>query len=366
MQEIYTQLFQLGLAYPHALHNPEQPWDQTRLIGNNLALTIGDPFNLVVAAGATQPGGARVVSEAISGLADARSAWEAAGLAGLARVQGLPARLGRELFDAITELEHDAFARGYLDLDNSLYPELEWDYSDLQLFAISNNPVLVHDLIHDHDGFVEGGEELLRDLVESRGSSWRTKGDIAVALGKIFGHIIEFTPASDLIERRPDGGPAGTGVIFDLVDILLEEDLKVSGIHVLEAIGPFLPEIMGSIPGSSSPYTPQQVRSILKDLFNDLSPAETEVALAVIVASAIAKVPLTITTADFDGTEPPGIAVGDLLDSLFGPAVGALDDVVGDKEKQAAFWRAALNDAFGLIPLPGSSIARVRDQEGGR
>ncbi len=84
------------------------------------------------------------------------------------------------------------------------------------------------------------------------------------------------------------------------------------------------------------------------------------------MSSAIAQVPVTITSADFDGTEPAGIAVGDLLDWLFGPAVGALDDVVGDKEQQAAFWRAALNDAFGLIPLPGSSIAKFAIKRGVR
>jgi len=366
LQEIYTQLFRLGLAYPYALTNPESPDDQTRLIGNDLALTIGDSFNLVVAAGAKRPAGRRVVSEAIAELADAGNAWEAAGLGGLARVEGLPPGLARELFDAVTDLGHEAFALDLNDRNNSVYPELEWDYQDLQLFVIARNPILVHDLIHDHDGFVDGGERLLRDLVGSKASYWRTEDDIAAALGRIFGHVIEFTAASDLIERRPDGGPDGAGVLFDLVDILLEEDLKVSGIHVLQALGPFLPEIVGAIPGSATPYTPQQVRSILKDLFQDLSPTETEAALVVIVASSIAKVPLTITSADFDGTEPAGIAVGDLLDSLFGPAVGALDDVVDDKETQVAFWRAALNAAFGLIPLPGSSLAKFAIRKGVR
>ncbi len=364
LQGLYTQLFMLGFGYPFEYRDPDRAWDQPQRIGTDLALTIGDPFNLVVSAGVRRPEGRRVVSAAIAELADARDSWEAAGLGGLVRVEGLPPSLARELFDAVSVLEHDTFARSFQDWNNTLYPELEWDYEELQLFAISNSPVLIHDLIHDHGRFVDGGETRLRGLVESKGHYWRTEIDIADALGKIFGHIIEFTPPSDLVERRPDGGPAGTGVLFDLVDILLEEDLKVSGLPVLEALGPFLPEIMGAIPGSTTPYTPQEVRAVLKDLFQDLSSAETEAALGIIVSSVIAQVPVTLTSADFDGTEPAGIAVGDLLDALFGPAVGALDDVVDDKERQMEFWRAALDDAFGLIPLPGPSIAKMAIKRG--
>ncbi len=364
LQDLYTRLFMLGAAYPHELRHPDRPWDQPRLIGTDLARTIGEPLNLVVSAGASRAEGRRVVSAAIAELSDARDAWEAAGLAGLVRVEGLPPSLAHEVFDAVSVLEHDTFARSFQDWNNTMYPELEWDYEELRLFAIANNPVLIHDLIHDHDRFVDGGDALLRELIESKGNYWRTEVDIAESLGKIFGHIIEFTPTSELVERRLDGGPAGTGVLFDLVDILLEADLKVTGLPVLAALGSFLPEIVGATPGSATPYTPQEVRAVLEDLFQDLSPAETDEALAIIVSSAIAQVPTTITSADFDGTEPAGIAVGDLLDALFGPAVGALDDVVDDKERQAAFWRSALDDAFGLIPLPGPSIAKTAIKQG--
>ena len=364
LQNVYTELFMLGLAYPFVPDNPDDASDR-RMIGGHLDLTVGNPFNRLVAAGSSSPDGRRVIGETIDLAADADNAWDLAALGGLVRVEGLPPNLARRLFEAVDQLDPYMFT-SFMDRDNSMYPELEYDVADLRLFVIANNPILIHDLIHDHGEFVDGGEELLAELIESNGYYWRTDQEIGELLSKIFGHIIEFTPDSQLIERRTDGGPGSTGVVFDLVDLLLDNDLKVPGHHVLAAIGPHLPEIIGSVPGSSSPYSAQDVRAILEDLFEDLSPAQTEEALQIIVASAIAKVPITITSADFDGTEPAGIAVGDLLDSLFGPVVGALDDIVKDDEEQAAFWRAAINDAFGLIPIPGSSVAKFAIKRGVR
>ena len=92
-----------------------------------------------------------------------------------------------------------------------MYPEIEWDFADLRLFVIGNNPILIHDLIHDHHGFVDGGEELLGDLVETKGFYWRTDEEIGKLLGKVFSHIVEFTAAADLVNALSNGRPGTTG-----------------------------------------------------------------------------------------------------------------------------------------------------------
>jgi len=123
---------------------------------------------------------------------------------------------------------------------------------------------------------------------------------------------------------------------------------------------------MGSIPGSSERYSPSEVRAILKDLLEDLSPSEIEDALTIVTASAIAQLPITITTGDFDGSGRANWSVPNLLDSLFGPTAGAIEDIVKDDAEAAAFWRDAMNQAFGLIPIPGNAVAKWAIKRGVR
>lgn len=359
LRNAYTELFMLGLEYPHDIHR-----DGSRVIGDDIATTIGTPFNLVVGAATERPEGRRVVARAIDELADADDAWDVAAVAGLARVEGLGPNLARSLLEVIEDLDPTQFHAGWGDLDNTMYPEIEWDFTDLRLFVIANNPVLIHDLIHDHHDFVDGGEEQLRDLIETNGYYWRTDEAIGELLGKVFAHIIEHTPPDELVHSLPSGRPATTGVIFDLVDLLLEQDLKVPGHHVLAAIGPLLPEVMGAVPGSSRRYSPDELRSILKDLFEDLSSSQVEEAMAIIITAAVDEAPISITSADFSGPFPAGNPVGDYLDAIFGPASGALDDVIDDRNKQAEMWRSVLTDAFGLIPLPGSTVVKFAIKRG--
>lgn len=363
---VYEQLFMLGLTYPMNETLGTTEYDPAQSIGFDLTDVIGDPFNQVVSAGAQRPAGEQIVIDAIDLAANASTAWGAAAFAGLARANKLPDDVAVHLLDTVQNVGYLGYANGIQDLDNSLYPDLEYDVDALELTAIGNNPILIEELIFGPDGFVPGGEELLADLLETNGYSDATDTDIGDSLGSIFEHIVASTPPDELVERDRDGTPSNTGVVFDLIDLVLDNDLKVPGLAIMEAIGPFLPEIMGSIPGTESKYTPTEVRSILKDLFEDLSPSQVEAALTIVVDTTLAKLPLTITSVDFNGGSPAGIAVGDMLDQLFGPVAGSLRDVVKDEEERAAFWRSAANDAFGLIPIPGNALAKLVIKKGVR
>ena len=356
VQDVYTKIFQLGFSYPLNPTLGTDNFDATRYVGGDLAGLIGDPFNQLVAAGAQGSDGRRVVLDALDRGAGAENPWEAAVLAGLARAEDLPDDVAVRLLEVVKTLDPSDFATGLQDLDNTAYPELEYDIELLELFAISNNSGLMKSYVYGPDGFVPGGAARLADMLETNGFYYRSDADIGAALGDIIERIIATTPKDDLIVIDGRGRMTEEGVVYDIVQLLLDNDLKVSGASIFEQLAPFLPEIATAFPGTESPFDEQQVRALFKDLFNDMSRTELDAALALMVESAVSRIP-DLQPGTFDIKRDPEQIIGSLLDGVLGPASGAIEDIIGDDKEREAFWEGALNSAFGLVPLPGGKVA---------
>ena len=192
-----------------------------------------------------------------------------------------------------------------------------------------------------------------------------SRDEVSAALGDIVARIIENTPDADLIVNGPNGQMTEDGVLYVIVQLLLDNDLKVSGFAVFEQLAPYLPEITQAFPGTNSPFDEGDIRDLFKDLFNDMSSEELEQALVLLVNSAVSRVS-DLGPDIFDINAHPDQILGDLFDGILGPAKGAVEDIIGDRGDRDAFWAGVFNSVFGLGPDSRRQGRWARHQTGGR
>jgi hypothetical protein len=200
-------------------------------------------------------------------------------------------------------------------------------------------------------------EEIERGPWDNENVLFPEHHDVDDAIQSVITHIIELTPERGLIDVLPDGSIPGIGVIFDLAAILAERGIKVDDLDLLTAIAPYLPDLAGANIAAGSLISTQQYRAVLENLLEDLSPEQTEQALAIIAQSAIDRITDVITVGDFSLNTSPDQLLGELLDNVFGPVVGALEDVHGDREAAAVLLTQVLTTIVGIAPTPESKVA---------
>lgn len=345
----YARLHDLGYPYP-VLPTPDHPLLEPDLQG------VIEAFGLVVTQGVKRPGAAAVIVEVIE-IADE---WPilrgVAPLAGLARVDNLPPDVADRLLEALRNLEDRDLPNDNRSPTNVAYPGLPTKTELLIAVLFGGNPDLVTRHIYGPDGFVDGGEELLGDLIETDARNDVIGTEVSEALGNVIQRIIDQTPTGALVVINDRLDQNGEGVIFDIVQLLLDHDFKVGGLGVIEALAPFLPVLTGAYPGASTPFDPDEIGDLYFDLFNDMSAAEVEDALATILAGTLARFD-DLDPSEFSGGTRPDIELGQLLDGVLGPATAAIERTVKDEKQRMAIWEAAINQAFGLLPLPGGKLA---------
>lgn len=306
LEDVYTRLFILGHNYPINPTVGTADFDPDHQLGLDLADLILDPFDALVGAGAQHPDGAAIVSEVIERGPDHTYDFDLAAIQGLSGVSTLPLGMQHQLLDVLLVIDHQGIESGPFDTENVLFP----------------------------------GNDDVDDAIQS-----------------VVVHIIELTPEDELIEVLPDGSNSDSGVIFELAAILAGTDIHVDDLELLEAVAPYLPELSGGLPHAGASTSPRQYRALIKNLLEDLSPEQVEEALAIIAQSAIDRVTDVVSTGNIAGGNSPGNNLRGLLDDVFGPVVGALEDIHGDSERAADQLAQVLTTIAGLAPSPESKIA---------
>ncbi len=352
----YARLHDLGYPYP-VLEAPDHP-----RLEPDLPAVI-EAFGLIVTQAVKRPGASAVIEQVIDDAGEWPILRYVAPLAGLARVDNLPDDLADQLLAALRELEDRDLHLDTMRPTNVAYPGLPTKTESLVAVLFGGNPRLVTRYIYGPDGFVEGGEQLLGDLIETRVRNDVMGAEVSEALGDVIQRIIDQTPQSELVEIDANRNQTGDGVVFDLVRLLLDHDFKVSGLGVLEALAPYLPVVTGAYPNSETPFSDEQIGDLYFDIFNDMTTEEVETALALILSGALARFD-EFDPGEFGSGRRPDIEIGQLLDGVLGPATAAIENVVGGREERAAIWRKALGQAFGLLPLPGGQVTKLIIRQG--
>ncbi len=346
--ELYGRLHDLGYPYP-VPETPTHPHLDPDLSG------VIEAFGLVVTQGVKRPGAEAVIRQVIETADDWPILRGVAPLAGLARVDNLPPALADQLLEALRRLDDRDLPNDTMLPTNVAYPGLPVRTESLIAVLFGGNPDLVTRHIYGPAGFVDGGEELLGDLIETRVRNDIIGAEVSEALGDVIQRIIDQTPQEALVEID-DLEQTGKGVVFDLVRLLLDHDFKVSGLGVVEAMAPYLPILTGAYPGSTTPFAPDEIGDLYYDLFNDMSAEEVETALAAVLAGTLGRLD-DFSAGEFGSGRRADILIGQLLDGVLGPATAAIERAVDDADERAAIWRNAVNQAFGLLSLPGGKVA---------
>lgn len=353
---VYARLHDLGYPYP-VLSTPDHPRLEPDLPG------VVEAFGRVVTQGVKRPGAALVIEEVIEMAGEYPTLRYVAPLAGLARADHLPPDLADQLLDALRELDERDLSSDTMRPTNVAFPGLPLKTESLVAILFGGNPDLVTRHVFARGGFVDGGEEVFADLIETDARNDVIGAEVSEALGNVIQQIIDQTPYDELVVIDEHRNQTAEGVVFDIVALLLDNDFKVSGLGALVAIAPFLPVLTGSLPNSETPFSRQQIGELYVDLFNDMSTEEVESALAAILSGALARFD-EFDPGEFESGQRPDIEFGLLLDGVLGPATVAIEQVVDDREERETAWRNAVRQAFGLLGLPGGRVAGFVIQKG--